>query len=48
MEKDYTDGLSINVGDYRFNMRNSNTEPILRLNVKSRGIRKKKQRNYLV
>lgn len=37
VEKDYTDGLSINLGDYRFNLRKSNTEPVLRLNVESRG-----------
>ncbi|AKC87231.1 phosphomannomutase/phosphoglucomutase [Pseudoxanthomonas suwonensis] len=34
---DYTDGLSADFGDWRFNIRNSNTEPLLRLNVESRG-----------
>jgi phosphomannomutase len=36
-EKDYTDGLSVAYKDYRFNVRKSNTEPLLRLNVESRG-----------
>ncbi len=36
-QKDYTDGLSITYPDYRFNIRKSNTEPLLRLNVESRG-----------
>ena len=36
-EKDYTDGLSISCNAYRFNVRKSNTEPLLRLNVESRG-----------
>jgi phosphomannomutase len=36
-EKDYTDGLSIAFPKYRFNIRKSNTEPLLRLNVESRG-----------
>jgi phosphomannomutase len=35
-EKDYTDGLSIAFPDFRFNIRKSNTEPLLRLNVESR------------
>jgi phosphomannomutase len=35
-EKDYLDGLSIEYPDWRFNIRMSNTEPILRLNVESR------------
>jgi phosphomannomutase len=38
-EKDYTDGLSISCDTYRFNVRKSNTEPLLRLNVESRGDR---------
>jgi len=33
---DYTDGLSIEFPTWRFNIRKSNTEPILRLNVESR------------
>jgi phosphomannomutase len=31
------DGLSFDMGDWRFNLRSSNTEPLLRLNVESRG-----------
>lgn len=31
------DGLSCDYGDWRFNLRGSNTEPVLRLNVESRG-----------
>ncbi len=34
---DRTDGLSIEFGDWRFNLRMSNTEPVVRLNVESRG-----------
>ncbi len=37
LEIDYTDGLSMTFSDYRFNIRKSNTEPVLRLNVESRG-----------
>ncbi len=36
-EKDYTDGLSVAYDRYRFNIRKSNTEPLLRLNLESRG-----------
>lgn len=36
-EKDYTDGLSVSFSEFRFNVRKSNTEPLLRLNVESRG-----------
>lgn len=36
-EKLYFDGLSISYPDYRFNIRKSNTEPLLRLNVETRG-----------
>ncbi len=35
--KDYTDGLSVEFDNYRFNLRKSNTEPLIRLNVESRG-----------
>ncbi len=35
-EKDYTDGLSVEFPRYRFNLRKSNTEPVLRLNVETR------------
>ena len=34
---DYTDGLSMTFTDWRFNLRMSNTEPLLRLNVEARG-----------
>ncbi len=34
---DRTDGLSMDMGQWRFNLRGSNTEPVLRLNVESRG-----------
>jgi phosphomannomutase len=34
---DFTDGLSMVFGDWRFNLRMSNTEPVVRLNVESRG-----------
>lgn len=34
---DETDGLSLDMGGWRFNLRASNTEPLLRLNVESRG-----------
>lgn len=33
----HVDGLSVAFSDWRFNLRGSNTEPILRLNVESRG-----------
>ncbi|PNU21639.1 phosphomannomutase [Geothermobacter hydrogeniphilus] len=36
---DRTDGLSIDFADWRFNLRPSNTEPVLRLNVEARGDR---------
>jgi phosphomannomutase/phosphomannomutase/phosphoglucomutase len=34
---DFTDGLSMEFSDWRFNLRGSNTEPLVRLNVESRG-----------
>jgi len=34
---DRTDGLSVAFDDWRFNLRASNTEPLLRLNVETRG-----------
>lgn len=33
---DHTDGLSVEFADWRFNLRMSNTEPVIRLNVESR------------
>jgi phosphomannomutase len=35
--KDYTDGLSFTAERFRFNIRKSNTEPVLRLNVETKG-----------
>jgi phosphomannomutase/phosphoglucomutase len=37
--QDNTDGLGLDFGDWRLNIRTSNTEPLLRLNVESRGDR---------
>lgn len=34
---DRTDGLSLEFADWRFNLRSSNTEPVLRLNIEARG-----------
>ena len=34
---DLTDGLSMEFAHWRFNLRGSNTEPLVRLNVESRG-----------
>ncbi|EFT9364421.1 phosphomannomutase CpsG, partial [Salmonella enterica] len=34
---DRTDGLSMSFPDWRFNLRSSNTEPVVRLNVESKG-----------
>jgi phosphomannomutase len=34
---DEMDGLGFNMGDWRFNLRSSNTEPVVRLNVEARG-----------
>jgi phosphomannomutase len=36
---DTLDGLSIEFPDWRFNLRASNTEPVIRLNVETRGNR---------
>ncbi|AWD22543.1 phosphomannomutase [Fuscovulum blasticum] len=37
--RDETDGLSLDMGAWRFNLRSSNTEPLLRLNVETRADR---------
>ncbi|PTE14116.1 phosphomannomutase [Pseudogemmobacter blasticus] len=37
--RDETDGLSLDMGVWRFNLRSSNTEPLLRLNVETRADR---------
>jgi len=36
---DFTDGLSMEFAEWRLNLRSSNTEPLIRLNVESRGSR---------
>lgn len=36
---DHLDGLSVEAAEWRFNLRGSNTEPVIRLNVESRGSR---------
>lgn len=35
--RDDMDGVSLAFADWRFNLRNSNTEPLLRLNLEARG-----------
>lgn len=35
--KNTLDGLSLDFGDWRFNLRTSNTEPLIRLNIETRG-----------
>lgn len=37
LHQDLTDGISLEFADWRFNLRSSNTEPVVRLNVESRG-----------
>jgi phosphomannomutase len=34
---DTTDGISMEFPEWRFNLRMSNTEPVIRLNIESRG-----------
>ena len=34
---DHTDGVSLEFGTWRFNLRKSNTEPLVRLNLEARG-----------
>lgn len=36
-KKSTLDGLSLDFGDWRFNLRASNTEPLIRLNIEARG-----------
>ncbi|MFA0237641.1 phosphomannomutase CpsG [Vibrio sp. 10N.222.55.C7] len=36
VEIDHTDGISMNMGSWRFNLRKSNTEPLIRLNVETK------------
>ena len=42
---DRTDGISMTFADWRFNLRTSNTEPVVRLNVESRGDVRMMERN---
>ena len=35
-QEDFTDGYSLEIPDWRFNIRGSNTEPLLRLNIEAR------------
>ena len=35
---DRTDGVSLSFQDWRFNLRKSNTEPLVRLNLEGRGV----------
>jgi phosphomannomutase/phosphomannomutase/phosphoglucomutase len=37
VSRDYTDGVSLEFEQWRLNLRSSNTEPLIRLNVESRG-----------
>ncbi len=37
VKTDYLDGLSLEMPEWRFNLRASNTEPLIRLNLESRG-----------
>ena len=40
LKVDRTDGISYEFADWRFNLRTSNTEPLIRLNVEARGSEK--------
>jgi len=35
-QEDFTDGFSLETPEWRFNIRGSNTEPLLRLNIEAR------------
>ena len=45
---DRTDGVSLDFGAWRFNVRASNTEPLLRLNIESRADRQAQPMQYYV
>ena len=50
LELDETDGISMAFSEWRFNLRSSNTEPVVRLNVESKGdveLMKKKTQEVL-
>ena len=38
-ERDETDGISLSFADWRFNLRSSNTEPVVRLNIEAKANR---------
>jgi phosphomannomutase len=40
----HTDGLSMEMTDWRFNLRPSNTESLLRLNLETRGLKSEVQK----
>jgi len=40
LKRNHTDGLSMEFPDWRFNLRMSNTEPVVRLNVETRANQK--------
>ncbi|MGB2172439.1 MAG: phosphomannomutase CpsG, partial [Porticoccaceae bacterium] len=42
---DTTDGVSMEFPQWRFNLRMSNTEPVIRLNIESRGDKQILQQN---
>ena len=44
---DRTDGVSLDFGIWRFNVRASNTEPLLRLNIESRGDQDRPMQDYV-
>ena len=44
---DRTDGVSLDFGIWRFNVRASNTEPLLRLNIESRGDQARPMQDYV-
>ncbi|MDO7386431.1 phosphomannomutase CpsG [Acinetobacter baumannii] len=45
---DRTDGVSLDFGTWRFNVRASNTEPLLRLNIESRADRQAQPMQYYI
>lgn len=45
IKEDRTDGLSLEFSDWRFNLRQSNTEPVIRLNIETRGDKELLDRN---
>ena len=38
-DRDEIDGLSLSFADWRFNLRSSNTEPVVRLNIEAKANR---------